>query len=283
MDSVQSCFTLRNGVQIPCVGFGTWQVPDHEAVTAAVCEAIKLGYRHIDAAAIYQNEEGVGEGIRLSGIPREELFITTKLWNTDHGYDATLRAFELSMKKLGLDYCDLYLIHWPNPIAFRDCWAEKNTESWRAMEKLYGEGRVRAIGVSNFWAHHIQALLRTAVVIPMVNQIHLNPADEQAEVVSYCRELGILLEAYSPLGHGGVLTQAELLECAARHGKTPAQICLRWSLQKGFVPLPKSVTPSRIKENLQIFDFDLDESDFRLLSKMEGRFGPSSDPDHMYH
>ena len=281
MNNLHDCYALKNGVRIPCVGFGTWQTPDGDVATNSVREAIACGYRHIDTAAVYGNESSVGRGIRESGIPRDELFITTKVWNTDHGYEETLKAFDASMDRLGLDYCDLYLIHWPAPAAMRDCWEEKNAQTWRAMEKLYAEGRVRAIGLSNFWPHHIDALLKTACVMPMVNQIRLNPADQHAEVAAYSRKYGMLLEAYSPLGTGEVLSQPEIGRLAEKHGKSAAQICVRWSLQKGYLPLPKSVTAQRIHQNGEVFDFELDASDMALLDSMENRFGPSNHPDQV--
>ncbi|MBQ6374396.1 MAG: aldo/keto reductase [Clostridia bacterium] len=279
MKCLNDRYTLRNGVQIPCVGFGTWQTPDGDIAADSVRQAIECGYRHIDTAAVYGNEESVGRGIRESGIDRRDLFVTTKVWNTDHGYEATLRAFDDSMKRLGLDYCDLYLIHWPAPAPIRDRWAEMNAQTWRAMEKLYLEGRIRAIGLSNFWPHHIDALLNTAVIMPMVNQIRLNPADQHAEVAAYSRKLGMLLEAYSPLGTGGVLTQPEIVEIAGKHGRTAAQVCIRWSLQKGYLPMPKSVTPERIRQNTEVFDFELDDDDMSRLDAMENRLGPSKHPD----
>ena len=281
MKSLQECYTLRNGVQIPCVGFGTWQTPDGDVARDSVREAILAGYRHIDTAAAYGNEKSVGEGIRESGVARSELFITTKLWNTEHGYESTLRAFEQSMALLGIDYCDLYLIHWPNPIAFRDCWEKKNAETWKAMEKLYLEGRIRAIGVSNFHPHHIDALLETAVIMPMVNQIRLHPAEQQKDVSAYSCKIGMLLEAYSPLGTGALLQQPEIVTCAEKYGRSPAQICLRWNLSKGYLPLPKSVTPARIRQNAQLFDFELASEDIALLDTLEGRLGYSNHPDHI--
>lgn len=281
MKSLQDCYTLRNGVRIPCVGFGTWQTPDGDVACDSVREAILAGYRHIDTAAAYGNEQSVGEGIRESGVARSELFITTKLWNTEHGYESTLRAFDQSMALLGIDYCDLYLIHWPNPAAFRDCWEKKNAETWKAMEKLYLEGRIRAIGVSNFHPHHIDALLGTATIMPMVNQIRLHPAEQQKDVSAYSRKLGMLLEAYSPLGTGALLRQPEIVSCAEKYGRSPAQICLQWNLSKGFLPLPKSVTPARIRQNAQLFDFELAPEDIALLDTLEGRLGYSNHPDHI--
>lgn len=280
MKSLTSVYTLKNGVQIPCVGFGTWQTPDGDVAANSVREAILAGYRHIDTAAIYGNEVGVGRGIRESGVDRKDLFITTKLWNTEHGYDTTLKAFDESMERLQLDYCDLYLIHWPNPPKFRDCWQQKNAETWRAMEKLYNEGRVRAIGISNFLPHHIDALLETAVVMPQVNQMLLNPSVNQVEMVEYCRKLGMLLEAYSPLGTGKLLAQPEITAMAEKYNKSAAQVLIRWNLQKGFLPLPKSITAERIRQNALIFDFELSAEDMAVLDALEGRVGGIQHPDY---
>jgi diketogulonate reductase-like aldo/keto reductase len=279
MKSLTDCYKLSNGVEIPCVGFGTWQTPDGAVAVSSVKEAVIQGYRHIDTAAAYGNEESVGEGIRQSGVPRKELFITTKLWNDEHGYDTTLKAFELSLKKLGLDYLDLYLIHWPNPVKFRKNWQETNAETWRAFEELYKAGRVRAVGISNFRPHHIDALLKTAKVIPQVNQIRLCPGDPQDEVVSCSRKYKMLPEAYSPLGVGAIFKVPELQEMAKKYGKTTAQICIRWSLQMEFLPLPKSVTPVRIKENTGVFDFELSGGDMKQIAALKGVAGYAEDPD----
>ena len=272
-------YKLYNGVEIPCIGFGTWQTPDGEVAVSSVRCAIEAGYRHIDTAQVYGNEESVGRGIRESGVSREELFITTKLWNTNHTYDRTMSTFEESMKKLGLDYLDLFLIHWPNPIGFRDRWQSANAESWKAMEELYKAGRIRAIGISNFRPHHIDALLKTAEIAPMVNQIRLCPGDTQDAVVDYCREHNMLLEAYSPLGVGRVFEVPEVQAMAEKYGRSIAQVCIRWSLQRGYLPLPKSVTPSRIVDNLNVFDFELDDEDVTLLAGLTGCAGLESDPD----
>ncbi|MDR2185670.1 MAG: aldo/keto reductase [Treponema sp.] len=279
MKSLTDCYKLSNGVEIPCVGFGTWQTPDGAVAVNSVKEAVIQGYRHIDTAAAYGNEESVGEGIRQGGVPRKELFITTKLWNDEHGYDATLKAFELSLKKLGLDYLDLYLIHWPNPVKFRKNWQEANAETWRAFEELYKAGRVRAIGISNFRPHHIDALLKTAKIVPQVNQIRLCPGDTQDEVVSCSRKHKMLLEAYSPLGVGAIFKVPELQEIAKKYGKTVAQICIRWSLQMEFLPLPKSVTPERIKENTGAFGFELAAEDMKKIAALKGVAGYAEDPD----
>lgn len=279
MKHLTDCYTLSNGVKIPCVGFGTWQAPDGEIAASSVKAAIEAGYRHIDTAAAYQNEESVGRGIRESGVDRKELFITTKLWNLVRGYRETIDACHESMKKLGIDYLDLYLVHWPNPKKYRDHWQEYNAESWRAFEDLYKAGDIRAIGVSNFRPHHLEELARTSTVAPMVNQIRLCPGDIMPEVVDYSRSQGMLLEAYSPLGNGKIFQVPEVAQMAEKYHKTVAQLCLRWSLQMDFLPLPKSVTPSRIVENTQIFDFELAPEDVKTLTELKAEVGGASDPD----
>ena len=260
-------YTLNNGVSIPVLGFGTWKAENGEVAYQAVLEALKAGYRHIDTAAIYQNEESVGRAIRDSGISRQEIFVTTKLWNTNHSYDEARHAFEQSMEKLGLDYLDLYLIHWPNPKLLRenDEWKTRNAEVWRAMEDLYQEGKIRAIGVSNFLPKHLDALLETARIIPAVNQVRLAPGVYQEEVVAYCREKGILLEAWGPFGQGELFDKKEVQEIAVKHGKSVAQIALAWSLVEGFLPLPKSVTASRIQSNLDCFGIELSKEEWEIL------------------
>lgn len=279
MNSQKDTYRLANGVEIPCLGFGTWQTPDGATAVESVRCAIDAGYTHIDTAQAYGNEASVGKAIRLSGVPRKDLFITTKLWNTNHSYDLTLRSFDESMDRLGLDYLDLFLIHWPNPIAFRDRWQEANAESWKAMEELVEAGRIRAIGISNFFPRHIEALLKTAKIAPQVNQMRLCPGDPQDDVVAYCREHQMAVEAYSPLGTGRIFDVPEMQALAAKYGRSIAQICIRWSLQMGFLPLPKSVTPSRIRENLQVFDFELSEEDVKLIAGLKGCVGFASDPD----
>lgn len=279
MTSLTDTYTLKNGVKIPCVGFGTWQTPDGDIAENAVRTAIQAGYRHIDTAAVYGNEKSVGRGIHTSGVAREELFITTKVWNTDRGYQETMDAFQASMDRLELDYLDLYLIHWPDPAMFRDCWQQKNEETWRAMEDLYLSGKVRAIGISNFLPHHIEALLKKAVVMPMVNQMRLHPGCQQEFLSAYCRQYGMLMEAYSPLGTGAMLQNPVIGDLAEKYGKTAAQICLRWNLQKGFLPLPKSITDERIRSNTKIFDFSLDEDDMQRLAALDGVITYSDHPD----
>ena len=279
MKSLTDTYTLSNGVHIPCVGFGTWQSKDGPEARDSVAEALRAGYRHIDTAQGYGNEESVGLAVKESGLKREDIFITSKLTNSVRGYDQTLSAFHESLRKLGTDYMDLFLIHWPRPINFRDDWEAQNAQSWRAMEDLYREGKVRAIGISNFHPHHIEALLKTATVAPMVNQIRLAPGDTQDEVVSFSREKGMLLEAYSPLGVGKVFEVPQMKDLARKYGKSIAQIAIRWSLQRGYLPLPKSVTPARIRENTEVFDFQLEDADVELIAGLKGCVGYSSDPD----
>jgi len=279
MKSLTDCFKLSNGVEIPCVGFGTFQTPDGEECISAVKYAIDAGYRHIDTALIYGNEKGVGEAIRQCGVPRSELFITTKLWNTYRGYERTMEGFDESMDNLGLDYLDLYLIHWPNPVGFRDSWKESNAGSWKAMEELYNKKRIRSIGISNFLPHHIDALMETAKVTPMVNQIRLCPGDTQDELVEYCRKMDMLLQAYSPFGTGLIFDVPEMKSLAEKYGKSIAQICVRWCLQRDYLPLPKSVKKERIIENADIFDFELEAFDVQLIADMKGCIGHYKDPD----
>jgi len=276
---MNSTYKLSNGVEIPVIGFGTWQTPAGEVAKNAVLDALKAGYRHIDTAAIYQNEEGVGEGIALSGVPREEIFVTTKLWNDAHGYEEAKVALADSLKKLGLDYVDLYLIHWPNPAAIRDSWQEKNQAAWKYMEEALEQGLVRSIGISNFRRHHIDSLLETAVVTPHANQIFLCPSDTQAEVVAYNDQHGILTQAYSPLGTGSLLEVPQLKEVANKYGKSVAQVAIRWSLQKGYNPLPKSITTSRIIENIDVFDFALSAEDMSIIDGLKDSGAVAADPD----
>ncbi|KRM59361.1 hypothetical protein C5L31_002142 [Secundilactobacillus malefermentans] len=277
--SLTDTYQLSNGVKIPIVGFGTWQTASGDVAYEAVSEALRAGYRHIDTAAAYGNEESVGEAIKDSGVKRQDLFVTTKLWNAKHGYEATKQGFANSLCGLGLDYIDLYLIHWPNPAEFRDNWQQMNAESWKAMEELYRDGKVKAIGVSNFREHHLDALLETAEIKPMVNQIFLNPSDLQPSVVDYNKNHGILSEAYSPLGTGKVFAIAELGELAKKYHKSVPQLILRWHLQHGFLPLPKSIHKDYIKENAQIFDFEIDETDMKKIDDHHGEAGLATNPD----
>ncbi|NUS24719.1 MAG: aldo/keto reductase [Streptomyces sp.] len=264
--------TLNNGIEIPQLGFGVFQVPDPETA-AAVTSALEAGYRSIDTAAIYGNEKGVGQALAASGIARDELFVTTKLWNADQGYDATLKAFDASLAELGLDYVDLYLIHWPTPA--RDLYRE----SWRAIEKLAGEGRVRAAGVSNFQPAHLRRLLDDSSLVPAVNQIELHPGLQQRELRDLHAESGIATEAWSPLAQGAVLSEPVLTSIAGRYGKSPAQVVLRWHLQLGNVVIPKSVTPARIRENADVFDFALTDEELTAIAGLDRGLRTGPDPD----
>ena len=265
---------LNNGVKIPQVGLGVWQAAEGSEVESAVSSALESGYRLIDTAAIYGNEVGVGKAIKASGLAREEVFITTKLWNANHAYDDALRAFDESVQKLDCGYVDLYLIHWPLPMD------GLFTEAWKALEKLYEDKRVRAIGVSNFKPHHLDALLETAHIVPAVNQIELHPMLQQKETRLYCEERDIEIESYSPLMRGGDgLEHPAIVSIAQQHSKTPAQIILRWHVQSGFIVIPKSVTPQRIQENLALFDFELSDSDMQIIESMEAGHRIGADPD----
>ncbi len=274
-------YTLPNGVGIPCIGYGTWKTPDGDVAVNAVVNAIEAGYRHIDTAQGYRNEASVGKAIKLSGIPREELFITTKLHNNNHSYELVMKSFEESLEKLQLDYLDLFLVHWPNPISVRDRWEEANAGMWQAMEELYEAKKIRAIGVSNFCPRHMEALLKTAKIVPMVNQIFLAPGETQEETVDWCKERGIVVEAYSPLGNGRIFEVPEMKALAEKYQRSVAQICIRWSLQRGYLPLPKSVTPSRMAENLKVFDFELDPQDVQMIADLKGCVGFAADPDQI--
>ncbi|MFC4653300.1 aldo/keto reductase [Lactococcus nasutitermitis] len=278
--SLTDTYTLANGVKIPKVGFGTWQSADGDEAYNAVKAALEAGYRHIDTAAAYHNEESVGKAIKDSGIPREELFITTKLWGVATTEEARA-ALDESLAKLGLDYLDLYLIHWPNPLASRPNYATRNAAVWKAMEEGVKAGKVRAIGVSNFHPRHLDALLEVAEIKPVVNQILVNPSDQQEEIVAYNNAHEILTEAYSPLGTGKIFAVAELATIAEKYGKTVAQVVLRWSLHKGYLPLPKSVTASRIAENADIFDFDLSDEDVAFIDGLHGAAGLAKNPDEV--
>jgi diketogulonate reductase-like aldo/keto reductase len=262
--------TLNNGVAMPQLGFGVWQVPDDEAAQT-VTTALEAGYRSIDTAAIYGNEAGTGKAVTGSGIAREELFVTTKLWNSEQGYDSTLRAFDASLGKLGLDYVDLYLIHWPMPaeVTFVD--------TYKAFEKILADGRAKSIGVSNFRTEDLERLIGETSVVPAVNQVELHPQLQQSELKEFHAKHGIATEAWSPLGQGKDLLQAPTVVAVARkHDRTPAQVVLRWHLQVGNVVIPKSVTPSRIQENIDVFDFELDADDLAAFTALdEGRrLGP---------
>jgi 2,5-diketo-D-gluconate reductase A len=264
---------LNNGVDIPQVGFGVFRMPDDATTERAVLTAIECGYRSIDTAALYGNEAGVGRAVDSCGLPRDELFVTTKLWNDEQGYESTFRAFEASLQRLGLDYVDLYLIHWPKPSLNR------YIQTWRAFEKLYADRRVRAIGVSNFQIAHLRRLLDETQLVPAVNQIELHPQLQQGSLRRFHADHDITTEAWSPLGQSQALQSPLVAELARRHGRTSAQVVLRWHLQLGNLVIPKSATPSRIRENIALFDFALNDADMAALAGLEAgtRLGP--DPD----
>ncbi|WP_283585528.1 aldo/keto reductase [Limosilactobacillus ingluviei] len=281
LTNVNSPIKLNNGVEIPCVGYGTFRTDP--AVTAqAVQDAIAAGYRHIDTAKVYENEVGVGQGIKAAGVPREELFVTSKLWNTDRGYEATKAAFQASLDRLGLDYLDLYLIHWPaNEKQFGADAAKINAETWWAMEELYEAGKIRAIGLSNFMPHHVAELLKTAKIKPMVDQIEVHPGWTHAEEIKKLQAMDIVVEAWGPLGGQGatVLVDPTMQKIAAAHGKSTAQVSLRWILQQGVVPLPKSVHVDRLKQNMELFDFELSNEEMQTIAALPNLGGQCKDPD----
>ncbi|WP_025730253.1 aldo/keto reductase [Atopobacter phocae] len=272
-------YVLNNGVVVPSIGLGTWQSSEEDAYFA-VTEALKAGYRHIDTASIYRNEKAVGQAIADSGIPRSEIFVTTKLWNDAHGYEEAKQAFHESLERLGMDYVDLYLIHWPNPKALRPNWQEPNRQAWKAMEELYEAGLIRAIGVSNFRVHHLEELFKTARIIPAINQIRLAPGALQPEVTEWCEQHEIQVEAYSPFGTGRLFENETIKKMAEDLGKSPAQIALNWSLSHGFLPLPKSVHQDRIQSNLNVFDFELSQEQMEIINHLEG-LGSNHSPDEM--
>lgn len=269
--SLQGTVTLHNGVKMPYFGLGVYKIEDGNDVINSVKTALKFGYRSIDTAALYENEEGVGQAIKDSGIPREEIFVTTKVWNTDHGYENTLKAFDKSIAKLGLEYVDLYLIHWPGK--------DKFVDTWRALEKLYREGLVRAIGVSNFKPHHLQTLMEKSEEKPVINQVELHPYFQQKELREFCKKNDIVVEAWSPLARGQVLNDSVLNEIGKKYGKSPTQVTLRWHLQSDIVVIPKSVTPSRIKENADIFDFELTDEEMEQINQIDKNTRFFKDPD----
>lgn len=262
--------TLNNGVEMPYLGLGVFQIQDGTEVINSVSHALKHGYRHIDTASLYGNEKGVGEAVKKCGIQREEIFITTKVWNSDQGYDKTLKAFDLSLEKLSLDYLDLYLVHWPVNGKYK--------ETWKALEEIYNQGKVRAIGISNFLKHHIDDLLQSANIVPAVNQMEFHPYLIQQHLFDYCLDVGIRYEAWSPLMQGNFLNDTTLQSLSKKYSKNAAQIILRWDLQKGVITIPKSIRKDRIISNADIFDFEILDSDMRLIDSLDKNFRFGADP-----
>lgn len=283
LKNINSLMRLNNGVTIPCVGYGTFKTPA-DVAEQAVADAIEVGYRLIDTAAVYGNEEAVGKGIRDSGIDRHRLFVTSKLWNTERGYESTKKALDETLQKMQLDYLDLYLIHWPaNQKQFGDRAAEINAETWRAMEEAYHEGKIRALGLSNFMPHHVIDLMKTAEIAPAVDQIEVHPGWPHAQEIKYLQAHNILVEAWGPLGGQGakVLTNPTMEKLAKKYDKTTAQISLRWILQQGVLPLPKSVHPDRMVANTKLFDFELSDEDMETISELPNLGGQCKDPDEV--
>jgi diketogulonate reductase-like aldo/keto reductase len=267
--------TLNNGLKMPQLGFGVWQVKDDQA-SAAVSKALEVGYTSIDTAMIYKNENGVGKAIKESSVPRDELFITTKVWNSDQGYENTLRAFDESLERLGLDYVDLYLIHWPTPQF------DEYVDTYKALEKLYHDGRVKAIGVCNFEIEHLERILNECDIKPVLNQIECHPYLTQKELKEFCAKHDIFVEAWSPLDQGGAALQDEVIKKVAEtHSKTPAQVVLRWHLQNNTIVIPKSVTPSRIEENFNVFDFELTVEEIGEINQLNRNRRNGSHPSEM--
>lgn len=271
--SIKDTYTLSNGVEIPVMGLGVYKNTDQEELKSAIETALQAGYRHIDTAAVYNNEAGVGRAVKESGILREELFITTKVWNTDQGYEETLAAFERSLEALGLEYVDLYLVHWPMPGTY--------TDTYRALETLYDSGKVRAIGVSNFHEHHLETLFKECRIKPVLNQVEYHPHLPQKELKEFCRRHDILLEAWAPLKRGGLFDHPVIVGAAEKYGKSPAQIILRWDIQNGVSTIPKSVTPERIKENADIFDFELTDEEMKQIDTLENGERMGKNPDEV--
>ncbi|AYG60879.1 aldo/keto reductase [Rhizobium jaguaris] len=268
--TTQPTITFNDGNSIPQVGLGVWQTPENVA-PMAVSTALKAGYRHVDTAAIYANEDGVGEGLRQSGVARKDIFLTTKLWNEAQGFDSTLKAFDESLKRLGTDYVDLYLIHWPSPHRGR------YLDTWKAFLRIKEEGRARSIGVSNFAKEHLDRIIGETGVTPVLNQIELHPTFQQKGLREVHDKLGIKTQSWSPLGQGKLLDNAVIGKVAAKHGRTPAQVVIRWHMDNGLIVIPKSVTPSRIEENFKVFDFELDADDLAEIAKLDSagaRIGP---------
>lgn len=259
---------LNNKREIPSIGFGTWLI-DNEEAPEAVTAALETGYTMVDTASYYKNEEGVGKGIKDSGIDREGIFLTSKLWNDDHGYDNALAAIDISLKKLGTDYLDLYLVHWPVPVSKRENWEEDIAQTWRAMEKIYNSGMAKAVGVSNFLPHHLECLKKSCNIMPAINQIEYHVSYMQEETVEYCEKNNIIVQAWSPLARGGVFEIKEIQDIADKYNKSAAQICLIWEIQKGIIPIPKTLNRKRMMENLDIFDVSLSREEMNIMDNIK--------------
>ena len=267
MNSIKECRTLNNGVQIPCLGFGTYKAAEG-STSKIIKTAVRCGYRYLDTASFYQTETYVGEAVKESKIPREEFFLVSKVWKDEMGYDNTLRAFEQTLKNLQTDYLDLYLIHWPKPSPDCENWKKLDIETWKALEKLYHEKRVRAIGVSNFLPHHIENLLESCEVVPAVDQLEFHPGYSQEAAVNYCKEHGMLVQAWSPLGRRRIMEEPLVTSLAEKYGVSPARICLKYAVERGVMPIPKASTAERMKENMDLFSFEMEKEDIYRLATM---------------
>lgn len=267
MESIYDCFKLNNDMKIPCVGFGTYKAAEGNNVEI-LKNAIEAGYRYFDTASFYQTEDFVGQAIRESNLPREDFFLVSKMWKDEMGYQQTKDALEKSLKRLGTDYLDIYLIHWPRPSADCENWKELDLETWRAMEELQKEGKIRGLGLSNFLPHHIKNILENGTVKPVVNQLELHPGYMQQAAVQYCKEHGIQMQAWSPIGRRRILEDGLILELAGKYQVSPAQLCLRFLLQNDIIPLPKSSSMERMKQNMDLFHFEISEEDVSRLATM---------------
>lgn len=267
MKNIHDCYTLSNGIRIPCIAFGTYKAAQEDNVKT-IQLAIEAGYRYFDTASFYDTERVLGEAIKQSGIPREEFFVVSKVWKTEMGYANTKRAFKQSLECLQMEYLDGYLIHWPKPYPEAEDWKELDRETWRAMEELYLEGKIRTIGLSNFLPQHIEPLLQKCQIQPMMNQLEIHPGYSKTAAVQYCKEKGMILQAWSPIGRGRVLQDELIVELAKKYGVTPARICLRYLVQNGIIPLPKSSSLERMKENQNVFSFALSKEDMYRLETM---------------